>query len=365
LGQESDRVEPVEKKEGIMAISLPDARQLSDEVLQALRLRALRGIEQGFTETEIAELLGVAHETVCRWWTAYAEEGLDALPGPRSGRPLGSGRSLSDPQARHIQDLLDRCSPEELGIAAPLWTRRAVRDLILQEFGIPLAERTVGAYLKRWGYTPKAPCRHARKQDPEEVREWLDLTYPTLEKRAARDGAEIFWCDETGVAADEHPARGYARQGQPARMEVPRPHLRMNQISAISNTGAVRFMTYAGSMTAAVFLIFLGRLLRSTTGKIILIADRLKAHEDDAVEEWLVAHADRLELVWLPRYAPELNPEEYLNQDVKGHVNAESLPDNKGELRSRIQRFMRRLIHLPEQVRNYFQHPCVQYAAGT
>ena len=85
-----------------MAISLPDARQLSDEVLQALRLRALRGIEQGFPETEVAALLGVAHETVCRWWTAYAAEGLDALPGPRSGRPPGSGRSLSEAQARHI-----------------------------------------------------------------------------------------------------------------------------------------------------------------------------------------------------------------------------------------------------------------------
>jgi DDE superfamily endonuclease len=148
-------------------------------------------------------------------------------------------------------------------------------------------------------------------------------------------------------------------------MEVPQPHLRMNQLSAISNEGAVHFMTDAGAMNAALFVLFLGRLLRSTTGKIILIADRLKAHEDDAVEEWLAAHRDRLELVWLPRYAPELNPDEYLNQDVKGGVNAEGLPDNKGELRSRLQRFMRRLVHLPEKVRNYFQHPCVQYAAGT
>src|SRR5262249_31216633 len=171
-------------------------RQLSDEVLQALRLRALRGIEQGFSEVEVADLLGVAHETVCRWWTAYAGEGLDALPGPRLGRPPGSGRSLSDPQARHIQGLPDRCSPEELGIAAPLGTRRAVRDLIQNEFGIRLAERTVGAYLKRWGYTPKVPGRHARKPDPKEVREWWDVTDPRLEQRAAREGAAIFWCDE-------------------------------------------------------------------------------------------------------------------------------------------------------------------------
>ena len=87
-----------------MAISLPDARQLSDEVLQALRLRALRGCQLGYTETEMAELLGLSRETISRWWTAYADGGLDALPGERTGRPLGSGRTLSDGQARHIQD---------------------------------------------------------------------------------------------------------------------------------------------------------------------------------------------------------------------------------------------------------------------
>lgn len=348
-----------------MAISLPDARQLSDEVLQALRLRALRGIELGLTEVQVADLLGVSRETVCRWWSAYADQGLDALPRERSGRPVGSGRLLSDPQARHIRDLLDRNQPEDLAIASPLWTRTAVRELIRREFNIDLAVRTVGEYLKRWGYTAKVPRRHAREQDPEEVREWLEETYPAIEARAASEGAEIFWCDETGVAADEHPARGYAREGQPARMEVPGPHIRMNQISAISNAGKVRFMTYARTMNAALFIVFLGRLLRSTSGKIFLIVDRLKAHEKVEVEDWVASHQDRMELFWLPPRAPELNADEYLNQDLKGNVNAQGLPDNKGEVRSRIQGFMRRLLHLPEHVRNYFKHPCVQYAAGT
>ena len=55
-----------------MAISLPDARQLPDEVLEALRRRAVRGCELGFTEADIADLLGVSQETVSRWWTDYA-----------------------------------------------------------------------------------------------------------------------------------------------------------------------------------------------------------------------------------------------------------------------------------------------------
>jgi DNA-binding transcriptional regulator YiaG len=53
-----------------MVIPLPDARELSDEVLEALRLRALRGCQLGLTEVQVAEVLGVARETVSRWWSA-------------------------------------------------------------------------------------------------------------------------------------------------------------------------------------------------------------------------------------------------------------------------------------------------------
>ena len=151
-------------------------------------LRALHGRELGFTEADLANLLGVSRETVCRWWSAYTAHGLDALPHERTGRPLGSGRLLSDQQAGHIQGLLDENSPEDLGIPAPLWNRRAVRDLIRKECGVGMAVRTVGKYLKRWGYTAKKPRRHARKQDPEEIRQWLEETYPAIEKRATRGG---------------------------------------------------------------------------------------------------------------------------------------------------------------------------------
>src|SRR5438034_1196685 len=106
-----------------MAVSLPDARHLSDEVLEALRLRALRGCEMGLTEADVANLLGLARETVSRWWAAYAQGGLAALPQDRTGRPTGSGRALDDQQAEHVGRLLDENSPEDLGVAAPLWSR--------------------------------------------------------------------------------------------------------------------------------------------------------------------------------------------------------------------------------------------------
>jgi len=348
-----------------MAISLPDARGLSDEVLEALRIRAVHGCELGFTEAEVAALLGVAPETVCRWWTAYAGGGSAALPGNRTGRPVGLGRTLSEDQARHVRLLIDGHSPEDLSIAAALWTRKAVRDLIRKEFAIDMPVRTVGEYLKRWGYTAKAPRRHARGQDPDEVSLWLEKTYPAIERQAAREKAEIHWCDETGAAADEQPRKGYAREGEPARVEVPDPHVRMNLITTISNEGEVHFLVYKETMTAALFITFLEQLLGETTTKVFLILDRLRAHQAHEVEEWVARRKDRIKLFWLPKYSPEMNPDEYLNNDLKSAINADGLPDDKEELRSRIERFMSKLAHLPEHVRNYFQHPCVNYAAGS
>lgn len=347
-----------------MAITLADARELPDEVLMELRLRALRGCEMGFTQSDVAEMLGVARETVSRWWSAYQAHGLDGLPDERTGRPLGSGRTLTDEQGLHIQQLLDENSPEQLGIKAPLWSRGAVRELIHNEYGIWMPVRTVGEYLKRWGYTAKRPSRHADDQDKEEVRRWLEEEYPEIERQAREEDAEILWCDECGVEADHYPRCGYARKGKPATLEVPDSHIRRNVISTVSNTGEFHFMTYTGTMDAVLFILFLEGLLSETSKKIYLITDRLSAHDCEKVWDWVDEHCDRIELYFLPRRAPELNPDEYLNNDLKGNVHRAGLPKDKGELAERIHAFLLKLLELPDHVRSYFRHPCAQYAAG-
>lgn len=348
-----------------MAISLPDARELSDSVLEALRLRALRGRELGFSEEALADLLGVARETVSRWWSAYGQGGLDAIPHDRTGRPLGSGRTLSDEQAAQLQAILNEQMPQERGIASPLWTRRAVADLIQQMFGIAMPVRTVGEYLKRWGYTPKKPQRHARYQDPEEIQEWLEKIYPAIEEFAAKEDAEILWCDETGVDSNDHVGSGYALVGETPTIEVSSSPCRMNLISTISNEGDVRFMTYAQTMTATLFVTFLAKLIAGVTRKLYLIVDRHPTHEAGIVEAWLEKHEQKIKMFYLPRRAPELNPVEYLNNDMKTGVNAAKLPEDKKELRSNIQRFMQSLAKLPEHVISYFSNPFIQYADGT
>src|SRR5829696_5457530 len=346
-----------------MAIELPDGRSESNDVLEALRLRAVHARQLGYAVVDIAAILGVCEETVSRWCSRYVQGGQEALPGDRTGRPIGSGRLLNKEQEQSLQQTIETKSPQELGIASALWTRQAVRELIQQQVGIRLPIRTVGEYLRRWGFTPQKPVRKAYKQDPKAVAEWLERTYPALERRAAEEGGEVHRGDETGVRSTCQHSRGYARPGETPELTVPGSRFSVNMISTITNQGKVRWMIYTGKMNAALFLVFLARLIAGATKKVFLIVDHLSVHEAAAVEQWLANKTDRIEVFYLPKYAPERNPDEYLNCDVKANINVDGLPKDREELQGKLRRFMQRLAKLPARVASYFQHKCIAYAA--
>jgi transposase len=346
-----------------MAIELPDGRHESDDVLDALRLRAVHARQLGYPVVDIAAILGVREGTVSRWCSRYDRGGQEALPGDRTGRPIGSGRLLTQEQEQSVQQVIETKSPQELEIPSALWTRQAARELIQQQVGLRMPIRTVGEYLRRWGFTPQKPVRKAYKQDPKAVAEWLERTYPAIERRAAQEGGEIHWGDETGVRSTCQHSRGYARPGETPELTVPGSRFSVNMISTITNQGKVRWMIYTGKMNAALFVVFLTRLLAGATKKVFLIVDHLSVHEAAAVDQWLVDKTDRIEVFYLPKYAPERNPDEYLNCDVKANINTDGLPKDREELRGKLHRFMQRLGKLPARIASYFQHKYIAYAA--
>jgi transposase len=347
-----------------MAIDLPDGRSESNEVLEALRLRAVRARELGYAVVAIAAILGVREETVSRWCVKYEQGGQEALPGARTGRPLGAGRLLSQEQEQAIQERIDTKTPQELAIASALWTRAAVGELIQQQTGQRLPIRTVGEYLGRWGYTPQKPIRKAYRQDPQAVAQWLETTYPQIEKRAAQEGGEIHWGDEMGVRSTCQHSRGYARPGDTPALPVSGSRFSVNMISTITNQGKVRWMIYAGRMNAARFIVFLTRLIAAASKKVFLIVDNLSVHEAAAVEEWLADKKGKIEVFYLPKYTPERNPDEYLNCDVKTNINTDGLPKDREDLKGKLRRFMQKLSKLPERIASYFKHKRLQYAAA-
>jgi hypothetical protein len=72
----------------------------------------------------------------------------------------------------------------------------------------------------------------------------------------------------------------------------------------------------------------------------------------------------RLNFFSLPPYAPQHNPDEYLNNDITQNIHRHNFPQNGAELRENIQKFMRSLQKRPAQVKAYFRAESVRYAEG-
>lgn len=341
----------------------PDARFLNPTTQDYLRQQAIRLREQGKRFIDIAEYLGIHRNTVSQWWQQYQQYGEAALHQQQRGGKCGEGRTLSKAEEAAMQRLIREHFPDELEIDSALWTRLAVQTLIVQQYGVEMPIRTVGEYLKRWGYTPQKPLKRAYEQNPKAVEVWLETEYPAMKQRVQLEGAEIAWADESGVRSDAQVGRGYAPSGQTPEIQLSSQRVHVNYIASISNQGNVRFMLYTRKLTAQVLIQFMKRLIVKRTRKLFWIVDRHPVHRSSAVAQWLAEHSDKIEMIYLPSYSPQLNPAEYLNCDVKQGVHSKPPTRNLAQLKRRVSSHLHKLQKLPARIVKYFKHPFIAYAA--
>ncbi len=340
-----------------------DARTLSLDALEQLRKQAVRLKKKGMSHTEVAEVVGVRRQTVSQWWKRYQSEGSNGLKLARRGIKKGTNRSLAPEQEAEVQRIICDKTPDQMKLTFALWTRQAVQELIRQKWDIAMPIRTVGEYLKRWGFTPQKPLKRAYEQRPTEVQQWLNEEYPAIAARAKAEGAEIHWGDETGLRSDSQHGRSYAPKGQTPVIRVSAKRVSTHMISSITNQGKVRFMLYQEAMNARILIKFLKRLVADSDKKVFLILDNLRVHHAKDVRWWLDKHKKEIEVFYLPAYSPELNPDEYLNCDLKAGVHSRPPMRNKDELRRAVIKHMRKLQKLPSRIKKYFKHPKIVYAA--
>ena len=339
-----------------------DLRKQPDDVRNHMRKQAIRLIKAGKTQQEIADNFGVHLNTVGSWWRNYQKEGKKALHVNKRGLKSGQGRVLTAEQEKEIQKMIIDKTPDQLKLPFVLWDRKAVKELIQSHYGVIVAIRTIGDYLLRWNFSPQRPVKRAYEQQPKTVRRWLDEVYPEIQIKAKQEDAEIHWGDETGFRNDHHYGRGYSPRGKTPVVHLSVKRVSTNMISSITNQGKVRFMIYSKSMNAQVLIKFLKRLIKSSDRKIFMILDNLKVHHAIRVREWLEGKEDELEIFFLPSYSPELNPDEYLNNDIKQGIHSKTLFRDEKSLKKGVLSHMRMLQKMPRRVMNYFKHPKIAYA---
>ena len=335
-----------------------DGRTLAHDTLETIRMMALRRVREGEAPSAVIRSYGLCRTTIYKWLRAARTGGERAL---RSRKSTGRPPQLNARQKQQVRRWINGRDPRQYGFDFGLWTRKIVSELVRERMGIELSLTAVGRLLYELDITPQKPLRRAYERDPVAIERWQREEYPALRARAKRRGAEIFFADEAGIRSDAPVGRTWAPRGQTPVLETSGTRQSVNAISAVSARGAFWYRTYRGRLNAATFIGFLRAFLRGRRAPVMMVVDRHPAHIAKAVARYVQSTCGRLELHFLPGYAPELNPDEFVWNHVKTH-GLSKRPLRQGEsLHARIESDLRAIQRCPSLVRSFFQVPSVAY----
>jgi transposase len=338
-----------------------DGRKLSHKALEHMRLLAVRRVtEDGERPSDVMDSLGLCRTSIYPWLRRYRDKGLEALAEKVS---QGPEPKLSEKQRQQVRRWILGNDPRQHGFDFGLWTRRIVQSMIGEKMGVELCLTSVGKLLASLEITPQKPLRRAYERDPLAVERWRMEEYPKLRKRAKKRGAMIFFLDEAGFQSDPPLGRTYGLKGHTPVVPSSGQRQSINVISAVNASGAFWAATYTGKLDSEAFVIFLRNFMKGRRNKVFLVVDGHPAHKARIVKEYVAGTQGRLELHFLPPYAPDLNPDEFVWNYMKTTgVSKKPLKKNES-LRARVEQDLINISQDAILVASFFLAESVVYTA--
>jgi len=335
-----------------------DGRTLSHETSEHIRRMAVRRVEQGERPSSVIASYGLCRTTIYKWLRATKRGGEEALS---ARRHPGRQPTLSPRQKLQVRHWINGKDPRQYGFDFGLWTRQIVAALIEQRFGVRLGVTAVGRLLAQLDITPQKPLRRAYERDPVAIERWTRKEFPRLRARAKRVGAKIFFLDEAGVRSDQVLGRRWGLRGQTPEVPTSGRRQSVNAISAVQSRGEFWYEIYTERLNATRFLELLRRFVRGRKSPVFLILDGHPAHRAKLVAQYVQQLRGRLELHFLPGYAPELNPDEFVWNHLKRQGVSKKPLRRDEALRSRVAADLAAIQSSRALVRSFFLAPSVAY----
>jgi transposase len=243
--------------------------------------------------------------------------------------------------------------PQEAGLELANWNWKVVREFIQQHFGLWLSRSSCLNYLHRLGFVLKRPKKRLLKADAK-AREAFVAWYAGLRLEAQAKGSQIFFVDEAHFRADADLRGKWVLKGQPALVDSTSPRWgeKASYYSAVClETGEVEVMELTQNSTAATSAAFLQQLRANHPGPLIVIWDNGPAHRGEALREYLATPQLELQLVPLPAYSPDFNPDEAIWDWAREEVTANSCLGTKAKVQEKLGAFFRGLVERTTEVK--------------
>lgn len=340
---------------------LEDGRKIPDDVMYYIRVMAVNSIRVlGQSPEAIAKAYNFGRACIYRWLRQYDEGGFPAL---ESDLPPGAPPVITDELDAWLKRTVLGRTPVNFGYDTNLWTCRILADLLKNEFGITVGDSTVRLHLQKLGLTCQIPEYQDKKRDEREIEYFLNVKFPKIQRLAARIGAEIGFQDEAGVGVMTRSGRTWGLRGHTPIVPVSMERGGYNVLSIVTAEGKMRYSVKEGSIDGDVFISFLEHLIRKRQRPLILLVDHASFHSSKPVRDFVRAHRAKLRIFFLPRRAPEMNPDEQVWNEIKTNRIGKQPVKNKGDLMKRLFSSLGSLQKNTKRILSFFQLPRTKYAS--
>lgn len=337
-----------------------DGRTLDHKTLESIRLMAVkRVLEDKESPSKVIKSYGFNRTTIYKWLAEI--RWLKRYTRLRSTVGTGRPNTLTKRQKQKVKRWIVGKDPRQYGFDFGLWSRKIVAQLIQQEFGLIISVWTVGRLLAELEITPQKPLRRAYERDPVAIEKWKKEEFPRLKRRAGKANADIFFLDEAGIRSDSPLGRTWGKKGETPIVRTSSKRQSINAISALNSKGAFWYKTYTGRFNATLFINFLKDFLRTRNKKVFMVIDGHPSHKAKIVKAFEKKNKHRIELILLPAYAPELNPDELVWNHVKKNGISRKPLKKDESLTKRVEKDLTDIKNNRNLVRSFFYEKDVAY----
>jgi transposase len=252
-------------------------------------------------------------------------------------------------------------TPLDFGYDTPLWTCRMVAELLQQEFAVTVSDATIRLHLQRLRLTPQKPSSQDSARDAAEIESFLNDKFIRIQRLAKKIGADIGFEDESGVMTPSHRGTTWGKAGETPVVKASSQRGRDKVLSVVMPDGTLRYSIREGTINETVFINYLQHLLQPRQRPLILLLDRARFHGSKAVRAWVRQHRKQLQIYFLPRHAPELNPDEQVWNEIKNNQLRKQAIKNKVDLKKRLRAALAGLQRKTQRVTSFFHMPDTKY----
>lgn len=341
---------------------LSDARKIPGETMNYIRKMAVRAVvERNYTPECVIDVFGLSTSCIYEWLKQYRKGGYDALD---TKYPPGMKPIITKEMDVWLKNIIPSNDPTDFGYDTRLWTCDIVAALLERNFGIRVIGATVNAHLKKIGLTYQKPEYRASELDPAEVEHFLHDKFPRIQRLAINMGADIAFEDEAGVYLNMQSGRTWGAAGETPEITATDKRGKFNVLSIVTNEGQMQFSIKEDkNIDSDRYLDFIEQLLKDRKRPLILIVDHATFHGSGKVRNFVRAHRKRIRVYFLPKHAPQYNPDEQVWNEIKNNKIGRQPVKDKSDLKRRLISALHSLQKNADKVKSFFHLRDTQYAS--